>query len=158
MNQPRQGGGWDRGGDQGRRDNDRGRDRDRNWNNGRDGRFEQNRNYRDNRWTDNRNRWDRGWRSDRNYNWQGYRNQYRDRFRIGAYYNPYGYNYGYNRFSIGFYIDSGFYSSRYWISDPYQYRLPAVYGPYRWIRYYDDVLLIDIRSGEVVDVIYNFFW
>ena len=31
-------------------------------------------------------------------------------------------------------------------------------GPYRWVRYYDDALLVDIYSGEVVDVIYDFFW
>ena len=49
-------------------------------------------------------------------------------------------------------------SDRYWIQDPWQYRLPQVYGPYRWVRYYDDVLLVDIYSGEVVDVIHNFFW
>ena len=32
------------------------------------------------------------------------------------------------------------------------------YGPYRWVRYYDDAVLVDIYSGEVVDVINNFFW
>ena len=31
-------------------------------------------------------------------------------------------------------------------------------GPYRWIRYYDDALLVDTYSGEVVDVIHRFFW
>lgn len=51
-----------------------------------------------------------------------------------------------------------FYSSRYWIDDPWQYRLPDVYGPYRWVRYYDDALLVDVYSGEVVDVIHDFFW
>ena len=51
-----------------------------------------------------------------------------------------------------------FFGSRYWISDPWRYRLPPVYGPYRWVRYYDDALLVDIYSGEVVDVIYDFFW
>ena len=34
----------------------------------------------------------------------------------------------------------------------------SLYGPYRWVRYYDDVLLVDVYSGEVVDVIYDFFW
>jgi hypothetical protein len=28
----------------------------------------------------------------------------------------------------------------------------------RWIRYYDDALLVDIRDGYVVDVIHDFFW
>jgi Ni/Co efflux regulator RcnB len=51
-----------------------------------------------------------------------------------------------------------FFGNRYWINDPWRYRLPEVYGPYRWVRYYDDVLLVDEYSGEVVDVIHNFFW
>ena len=55
-------------------------------------------------------------------------------------------------------LGSLFFGSRYWINDPWQYRLPEVYGPYRWVRYYDDALLVDIYSGEVVDVIYDFFW
>ncbi len=104
------------------------------------------------------NRWDRHhWRRDHRYNWSNYRNQHRNIFRIGTYYSPYR-NYYYRPLSIGFTLSSSFYSNRYWINDPYQYRLPAVYGPYRWVRYYDDVLLVDIYSGEVVDVIRNFFW
>ena len=67
-------------------------------------------------------------------------------------------NYSYRRFGIGGFLDSLFYSNRYWINDPWQYRLPEVYGPYRWVRYYDDVLLVDTYSGQVVDVIYDFFW
>ena len=67
-------------------------------------------------------------------------------------------DYRYRRLSIGFYLDSVFFGSRYWINDPWTYRLPAVYGPYRWVRYYDDVLLVNTYSGEVVDVIHDFFW
>ncbi len=36
--------------------------------------------------------------------------------------------------------------------------LPPAYGSYRWVRYYDDVILVDLRSGYVVDVIHDFFW
>ena len=103
-------------------------------------------------------RWDRNnWRRDTRYNWSGYRNQHRDLYSAGRYYSPYN-NYSYSRLSIGFFLNRGFYGQNYWINDPYQYRLPEVYGPYRWVRYYDDVLLVDIYSGEVVDVIHNFFW
>lgn len=106
---------------------------------------------------DNGRRWDRhDWRRDNRYNWQSYRNHNRDIFRLGSYYSPYR-NYSYRRLSIGFSLDSLFFSNRYWINDPWQYRLPDVYGPYRWVRYYDDVLLVDVYSGEVVDVIYDFF-
>jgi len=102
-------------------------------------------------------RWNREWRRDRRYDWYAYRNHNRDVYRIGRYYAPYR-NHYYSRLSIGFFLDSVFYSSRYWIDDPWMYRLPAVYGPYRWIRYYDDALLVDIYTGEVVDVINDFFW
>lgn len=103
-------------------------------------------------------RWDRNdWRRDNRYDWSNYRNQHRNLYRIGRYYSPYS-NYSYNRLSIGFFLDRGFYGQNYWIDDPWQYRLPEVYGPYRWVRYYDDVLLVDIYSGEVVDVIHDFFW
>ena len=60
--------------------------------------------------------------------------------------------------SIGFFLDNLFFGQNYQIQDPQYYRLPEVYGPYRWVRYYDDAVLVDIYSGEVVDVINNFFW
>lgn len=104
-------------------------------------------------------RWDRNqWRNDRRYDWYSYRNNYRDLYRVGRYYDPYGAGYGYQRFSIGIRIGSPFYSSRYHISDPWQYRLPDAGPGYTWVRYYNDVLLIDTYSGEVVDVIHDFFW
>ena len=102
-------------------------------------------------------RWDNNWRRDNRYNWYSYRNQYRDLYRAGRYYSPYR-NYSYNRLSIGLFLDRGFYGNNYWVNDPWQYRLPEVYGPYKWVRYYDDVILVDIYTGEVVDVIHKFFW
>ena len=72
-------------------------------------------------------------------------------------YAPYR-NYSYRRLTIGFFLDQLFFGQNYWINDPGYYRLPDVYGPYRWVRYYDDAVLVDAYSGEVVDVIYNFFW
>ena len=51
-----------------------------------------------------------------------------------------------------------FYGQRYWIADPYRYRLPRLNGPQRWVRYGNDVLLIDIRSGRVLSVYDGFFW
>ena len=102
-------------------------------------------------------RWDNGWRNDRRYDWYSYRNSHRHVYRLGNYHAPYR-GYYYRPLSIGFMLDSLFFSSRYWINDPWQYRLPSAYGPYRWVRYYDDALLVDIYSGEVVDVIRDFFW
>jgi len=113
--------------------------------------------YDGRRWNDYRV-WNRSdWRRNQRYDWHRYRAANRSLFNIGRYYSPYR-NHRYSRISIGFTLGSGFYSNRYYINDPWRYRLPEVYGPYRWVRYYDDVLLVDIYSGEVVDVIYDFFW
>lgn len=101
--------------------------------------------------------WNRDWRRDSRYDWQRYRYSNRNLFRPGRYYSPYR-NYGYNRFTIGLTLGSGYYSNRYWINDPYQYRLPPAYPGTRWIRYYDDVLLVDLYTGQVIDVIHSFFW
>jgi len=167
------------------RDNDRGRNnsstswsqRNRDNSRGNEGWQGNNRGYDNNRWqghgnswsnnnhrdndrssySGNYRQWNNDWRRDNRYNWQGYRNQNRSIFRLGSYYSPYR-NYSYSSIGIGFYLDSLFYSNRYWINDPWQYRLPEAYGPYRWVRYYDDALLVDVYSGEVVDVIRDFFW
>ena len=136
---------------------------DRNYDRNRDGtidrRYDRNQNGRvDPRYGQNNRNWNRDWRGDNRYNWQSHRNQYRSYYQQPRYYNPYGNGYGYQRFSVGIYLNSLFFSSRYWINDPYEYRLPqAPYG-YRWVRYYDDVVLVDQRTGYVVDVIHNFFW
>jgi hypothetical protein len=138
------------------RNDDRNRDGDRwrndGWRNNRGG-YTQNRDWRGNDYR----RWDNDWRRDNRYNWSGWRNEHRDAFRGGYYYAPYR-GYSYNRLSIGVFLGAPFYSDRYWIDDPWSYRLPPAYGPYRWVRYYDDVLLVDTFSGQVVDVIYDFFW
>lgn len=101
--------------------------------------------------------WNRGWRSDHRYDWNGWRYRNRSIFHLSPYYAPYR-NWGYRRFSIGFFLDSLFFDQRYWIGDPYDYRLPPAPPGTEWVRYYNDVLLVDIDSGEVVDVIYDFFW
>lgn len=139
------------------RDNRRGWDgrgyTGRGWDNrGRDGRGW------DGRGWDNRGRdWNRGWRNDRRYDWYGYRNQNRNFYRVGRYYPPVrGWNY--RRLGIGFTLGAPFFASSFWINDPWAYRLPPAYGQYRWVRYYGDVLLVDIYTGQVVDVINDFFW
>lgn len=126
----------------------------------RDGRYYGNRDNRDFGYYGDRKdfRWNRDWRRDSRYDWQRYRFSNRSFFRQPRYYDPFGSRFGYKRFSIGIRIGSSYYSDRYWISDPFAYRLPYADGPYRWVRYYDDVLLIDLRNGQVIDVIYDFFW
>ncbi len=120
---------------------------------GRDGRYERDGRRYD---RDNHNRWTNHWRNDRRYDWRRYRDRNRSIFSLGFYFDPFGFNY--RRFGIGSYLYSGYYQSNYWINDPWQYRLPPAYGPYRWVRYHNDAVMIDTYTGEVVDVIYGFFW
>jgi hypothetical protein len=101
-------------------------------------------------------RWNGDWRRDNRYDWHSYRNRYSSLYRLGRYHDPYGW--GYRRFSIGFNLWPSYYGSNNWLNDPWQYRLPPAYGPYRWVRYYEDALLVNIYTGQVVDVINNFFW
>ena len=133
---------------------------------GRRGGWDRARDGRDGRWSDNRwsghrdgrrGGWDRGWRNNSRYDWQRWRYSNRNLFRSNPYYSPYR-GYRYNRLSIGLILDSLFYSNRYWLSDPWQYRLPAAPYGTQWVRYYNDVVLVDVYTGEVIDVIHDFFW
>ena len=102
--------------------------------------------------------WNRGWRQDQRYNWQGYRDSHRDAYRVGRYRPPSGYGWGYRRYGIGAALEAGFFAQDYWIGNPGYYRLPPAYGPYRWVRYYNDALLVNVYNGQIVDEIPDFFF
>lgn len=103
-------------------------------------------------------RWSNEWRHDGRYDWNRYRSYNREAFRLPRYYAPGGWGYGYRRFGVGVRISGALFGRNYWIADPWAYRLPAAYGPYRWVRYYNDAVLVDVRTGFVADVIYGIFW
>jgi Ni/Co efflux regulator RcnB len=100
--------------------------------------------------------WRNNWRSNNRYDWQNQRRHHRSLFHFGFYYDPFGW--GYQRYSIGSRLWPNYYQSSFWLNDPWQYRLPYAPPGYRWIRYYDDAVLVDTWDGQVVDVIYDFFW
>jgi len=100
--------------------------------------------------------WNTDWRHNSRYNWYNWRHRHRSLFTLGAYYDPFGW--GYQPYSIGWRMWPNYYRSSYWLNDPWQYRLPYSPPGTRWIRYYDDAILVDMWSGQVVDVIYDFFW
>nr|WP_294846939.1 RcnB family protein [uncultured Sphingomonas sp.] len=152
-----------RGGWNGYRDRviNQGQTSDRNWRDrDRDGRDRDGRQWNGNnnsqRWGDRNGNWSRNWRNDNRYDWRRYRDRNRSTFRLGVYFDPYGSNY--RRYNVGYNMWPSYYSSNNWLNDPWMYRLPEVYGPYRWVRYYDDALLVNIYTGQVADVLYNFFW
>ena len=100
--------------------------------------------------------WSTSWRNNNKYDWHNHRRHHRSLFHLGFYFDPFGW--GYNPYQIGWRLWPSYYGSRYWINDPWQYRLPYAPAGTRWVRYYDDAILVDMWSGQVVDVIYNFFW
>jgi len=100
--------------------------------------------------------WRGDWRNDRRYDWRRHRSRYSSLFNFGFYRDPFGW--GYQPFSIGWRMWPSYYSHSYWLNDPWQYRLPYAPAGYRWIRYYNDAILVDTWDGQVVDVIRNFFW
>lgn len=96
-------------------------------------------------------------REDRRDAWKYYRARNREVYHRPAYVGPRGYRY--QAWRAGARLPSAYYGPRYVIADPWHYRLnrPAA-GYLRWVRYGDDVLLVDIRNGVVRDVIHDFFW
>lgn len=142
-----------------RRDRQRNWDRQRGWDrsdaNWRDFGDDQWRSFERREWG---SRWNRGWREDGRYDWNRWRSANRNLYHLPRYYSPYGGNAGYRRFGPGAALDPIFFNQTYWLSDPFAYRLPPAYAPYRWVRYYNDALLVDIREGVVVDMVYDIFW
>jgi hypothetical protein len=102
-------------------------------------------------------RWDHGWRDNRRYNWIGHRQANRFLFAPGPYFAPFAGHF-YRPVGLGFFLDPLFFQPRFFLNDPWAFRLPPPGARFRWVRYYDDVLLVDVFTGEVVDSIPNFFW
>lgn len=88
--------------------------------------------------------------------WRDYRKSHRDVFRRGAYAGPRGYRY--RPVVVGYQFAPGYYSNRYWIGNPATYRLGRPAANQRWVRYGNDVVLVNIRNGRVVQVYRDFFW
>jgi len=136
------------------------------WGNDRDQGHER---YRNAGWTRDRDYWrdDRGrsWHHDRDW-YQHYRNDHfrfygnryyaRQRFTIGYYDAPWGYSA--RLWAFGDRLPLSYYGDRYIVDDYYNYDLYAPPYATAWVRVGDDVLLVDLDSGEVLDVIANLFW
>ena len=96
-------------------------------------------------------------RQERNEDWRDYRRTHGNTYRRPAYYGPRGYRY--RPVSVGYRFAPEYYGRSYWINDYATYRLPRPgYGYQRWVRYGNDVVLIDIRNGTTVQVYNSFFY
>jgi Ni/Co efflux regulator RcnB len=75
-----------------------------------------------------------------------------------AYAAPYR-NWRYRPVTVGFRLQPAFYGSRYYITDYGTYRLQPPRNRWtRWIRYGDDLLLVNTRTGRVLDVVHYRYW
>jgi Ni/Co efflux regulator RcnB len=93
-------------------------------------------------------------RHELNEDWRDYRRGHASIYHRGNWHAPFRYE----RFAIGRRLAPLYYGPRFVIANPGYYRLPPAYGSTRWVRHYDDVLLIDIRTGIVREVIRGFYW
>jgi Ni/Co efflux regulator RcnB len=110
--------------------------------------------HRDRR--DRDHHWRTDWRKDHRHDWRKHRRHHRSLFHLGFYFDPFGWRY--HRFNIGWRLWPSYYSNNYWLNDPSMYALPYAPYPYRWVRYWNDAVLVDTFTGQVVDVIHDFFW
>ncbi len=87
--------------------------------------------------------------------WQDYRRSHPSVYRRGTYAAPRGYSY--RSVAVGARFAPAYYSRNYWISNPATYRLPRASAGLRWVRYGNDVVLVNVRTGRVVQVHSRFF-
>ena len=83
-----------------------------------------------------------------------YRADHRSAFRTTAWKS----NLKYRAFRTGARIPAAYYSPRYSLTNYRAYRLPTPHANQRWVRNYNDVLLVNVRTGTVVKVVHNFYW
>jgi Ni/Co efflux regulator RcnB len=95
-------------------------------------------------------------RQERREDWRDYRQAHRDVYRRPQYVGPRGY--AYRPVNVGYRFQPHYYSSQYVIADPWRYRLARPAGYNRWVRYGNDVVLVNIRTGRVQQVYNGFFW
>lgn len=67
-------------------------------------------------------------------------------------------NFRYQQFRPGVRIAPNYYGQRYVVSNYRNYRLPNPGVRQTWVRHYNDMLLVNTRTGTVVRVIPNFYW
>jgi len=89
----------------------------------------------------------------------GFRRDFRAphrRFHGGSYHRPNGW-YA-HRWSFGDFLPALFFGSSYWLNDYDSYDLPRPPRGTVWVRYGNDALLVDRRTGEVITVAYGIFY
>ncbi|SFP87843.1 RcnB family protein [Sphingomonas rubra] len=89
--------------------------------------------------------------------WRDYRRTHRGVYTRPGYAGPRGYRY--RPVAVGHRFAPAYYGRDYWVNDYARYRLPRPgYGYQRWVRYGNDVVLVDTRNGRTLQVYDRFFY
>lgn len=88
--------------------------------------------------------------------WQDYRQSHRSQYKRAAYVAPRGYTY--RAVAPGARLNAAFYRDPYRLTNYAGYRLPRPGISQHYFRYGNDVVLVNIRTGNVIRVYNNFFW
>ena len=86
--------------------------------------------------------------------WRGYKQNNRQAFRGTRFNAPFRYR----TFNNGVSINSSYYAPRYRVSNYSNYRLPQPGRYQTYVRHYNDVLLVNTRTGRVVQAYRGFYW
>jgi Ni/Co efflux regulator RcnB len=87
--------------------------------------------------------------------WIDYKKKHPEVFRGAAYAGPDGYVY--TRRDVGYVFPPAFVADRYWVNNFATYHLLSPGTNQRYVRYGNDVALIDIPSGRIIKIHYGFF-
>lgn len=88
--------------------------------------------------------------------WRDYRAKNRNAFHRSAYVAPRGLRY--RPVAVGTNLNRAFFGKPYWVSNYSAYRLPYPGRGLTYVRYGNDVLLVNTRTGRVIRVYDKFFW
>jgi Ni/Co efflux regulator RcnB len=86
--------------------------------------------------------------------WRDYRQKNRKVFQGSRFNAPFRYR----TFNNGVAIGSSYYAPRYRISNYSNYRLPQPGRYQTYVRHYNDVLLVNTRTGRVIRAYRGFYW
>jgi Ni/Co efflux regulator RcnB len=78
------------------------------------------------------------------------------RFHYGDYHAPRGY--AYRRWNYGEHLPAMYYAQNYWIPNYWNFGLAWAPDGCEWVRFGPDAILVDIATGEVIQVDYDVFY
>ena len=64
----------------------------------------------------------------------------------------------YRQVAIGASLNRAFFGRSYYVNNYANYRLPRPGASQQYVRYGNDVLLVNVRTGRVIRVFSGFFW